>query len=395
MEYIFQTGHGKGLAKAEIQSLLGDVIVDEVDDGFTVNCQIENPTGLIDRMGGIVRITQVLQSGPASMPLNFEEWIVASMIKEVKVGGKTRFGLSMHPKSEKILKKILINSKQNLKSHFGNVRFVNKDFQNLSSVQAWHENLISNGAIELHLFKSVDISNTQKWYLTKTLSIQDFEWYSHRDYNRPAKDAKNGMLPPKLAQILINLSQPQDGDEIFDPFCGSGTVLEEALLMGYSGRGSDLSEKCLENTKINLEWLRNQVSRELPQSKLFQKDATALTKKDLPEGNFVIVSETMLGPNLSKVPTKESLAKIQRDLEILYEAFFSNLKKIIDKPVTMIFTAPYHKDGDERIFLPNLPAILNKYVKVIFLSEHSRPSLLYERKDQFVGREIWKIIINS
>ncbi|MFA5793181.1 MAG: hypothetical protein WC897_04935 [Candidatus Gracilibacteria bacterium] len=388
MQYVLQTGHGKGLAKTEIISILGEVVIDEVEDGFVLDCQIEDPVMLIDRMGGIVRITQVLQSGPSAMPLNFEEWVVVSMKNEIKPGGKIRFGLSMHPKSEKILKKILINSKKNLKPFLGNVRFVNKDFQNLSSVQAWHEDLISEGAIELHLFQGA-----KKWYLTKTLAIQDFEWYSHRDYNRPAKDSKNGMLPPKLAQILINLAEQKEGAEIYDPFCGSGTVLEEALLIGYTASGSDLSERCVEDTEINLKWLQGQIERALPSFRVFQKDANKITKNDLPKVDFAIVSETALGPNLSKVPAPETLKQIQDDLETLYEAFFSNLKKIVSEPVTMIFTAPYHRDGNERIFLPNLHTILNKYTKVIPLSEHDRPSLFYERKDQFVSREIWKVII--
>ncbi|MFA5855659.1 MAG: hypothetical protein WC846_05310 [Candidatus Gracilibacteria bacterium] len=436
MDYIFQTGHGKELAKAEILSVLGDptntngTILDEVDDGFVVRTDLRDAQALLNNMGGIVRITEILSSGPAAMPLNFEEWIVKAMKNEIKapaeekgVGklGKTRFGLSMHPKSEKILKKILINSKKNLKSSLGNTRFVNKDFQNLSSVQAWHENLLAEGAIELHLFKSIDASaaasSALKWYLSKTLAIQDFEWYSHRDFDRPERSARNGMLPPKLAQILINLATPavpsvpghgatpstavpEHETTIFDPFCGTGTVLQEALLMGYAALGSDIEATLIESAETNLKWLRTEVENafdsDLPASTLFQCDATALASKDLPsatsKNNFVIVSETTLGPPLSELPSPSRLKEIQADLESLYSAFFKNLKRIISSKVTVVFTAPYHKDRDDRYLLPYLPQILESYGDIVALSENSRPSLFYERKDQTVGREIWKII---
>ena len=393
-KYIFETGHGKGLAKAEIISISSEsAILDEVENGFVVENLIPDAPKLLSRMGGIVRICEVLHEGPASMPINFVEWTVSAIKENVRKGGKIRFGLSMHPKAEKVLKKILINSKENLKEALGNVRFVNKDFQNLSSAQAWHENLITESSIELHLFQS-----PSKWYICKTLAIQNFESYAHRDMKRPAKDITIGMFPPKLAQILINLAvnssaEPSPDITIFDPFCGSGTVLQEAILMNYSASGSDKDQKMVDDTIANLEWLKKEyeVSDETPN--VFQKDACQLKTEDLQGKRFALVSETWLGPLLHKESFKDERAKIQQEVEALYEKFFANLKKILKTPTTIVFTAPFHKFGNERYFLPNLPKILNKYAKIIPLSEHERPSLFYERKEQFVGREIWKIVI--
>lgn len=377
--FIFQTGHGKGLAKAEIQAVLGDCVVDEVYDGIVVQTELEDPLKVQDQMGGVVRITEVLQKGPASMPLNFEEWVCKAIKEGVNASGKIRYGLSVHPKSEKILKKCLIGSKKKLKKELGNMRFANKDFQNLSSVQAWHENLLKPGAIELHLFKG-----ETHWYLSRTLSIQNFEWYAKRDMERPARSAKNGMFPPKLAQILINLAQPEG--TVFDPFCGSGTVLQEALLMGHEAVGSDLSEQMVKDTQANLEWLTEQ--QKLPHFEVFHADANKLT--EIPG---TIVTETWLGPPMENPPTDLERPKLQREIEALYESFFSNLKKILKSPTTVVFTAAYYKNKNERHFLPNLPAILEKYTEIIPLSDHERPSLFYERKNQVVGREIWKVVV--
>jgi len=384
--FIFQTGHGKALAGKEIEAVLGDVIIDEVFDGYVVEAEIEDPIALLDQMGGIVRITEVVQSGPTSMPLNFESWVIHTLTNAFESkSGKFRYGVSIHPKSEKILKKILIGSKKNLKPILGNLRFVNKDFHNLSSVQAWHEGLLKDNAMEIHLFKS-----ESKWYMSRTRAIQNFEWYSKRDYERPAKRAKNGMFPPKLAQILINLSGEKN--HIYDPFCGSGTVLQEALLKGLQTSGSDLYPEMVADSRTNLDWL-GRTTGAIMDYALFQADATRLTKNQLPSEDYSIVTETWLGPMLTQCPSPLELPKIQREIESLYEAFFDNMKRIVTSPVTVVFTAPYHKEKNKRYFLPRLPEILARNTKIVQLSDHERPSMFYERKNQIVGREIWKVVI--
>lgn len=386
-QYIFQTGHGKGLAKAELEAVLKSECVEEVYDGLVFETEIEDPTALQNRLGGTVRITEVVQKGPTRLPLNFTDWTVKAVAENISHSGKGRFGLSMHPKSEKILKKILIESKKSLKNKVGSIRFVNKDFQNLSSVQAWHEKLISEQSIELHLFKG-----ERHWYLAKTLSIQNFEWYSERDMKRPARDPREGMFPPKLAQILINLAQPEEN--VYDPFCGSGTLLQEAWLMGFTPHGSDFNENSVERAKKNLEWLKEKANLE-GEDLLFHMDATQLEAKDLPRQPLTIVTETYLGPLLTAPPKALELPKLQRELETLYENFFSNLSQITTEPITMVFTAAYYKDKNERHFLPNLPKILSKYTQIHPLSDHERPSMFYERKNQVVGREIWKVTITK
>ena len=78
----------------------------------------------------------------------------------------------------------------------------------------------------------VVIKGHDKVFIGKTVAIQDIENYTKRDYERPARDAKTGMLPPKLAQIMINLGGltkiDHDQEEthavqhtLYDPFCAA------------------------------------------------------------------------------------------------------------------------------------------------------------------------------
>ena len=82
--------------------------------------------------------------------------------------------------------------------------------------------------------------------LGRTETVQDFKTYRLRDIGRPRRNAKRGMLPPKLARMMINIASPKHNDTILDPFCGSGTIIHEAFLLGYKNIiGSDISEKAV------------------------------------------------------------------------------------------------------------------------------------------------------
>jgi tRNA G10 N-methylase Trm11 len=81
-------------------------------------------------------------------------------------------------------------------------------------------------------------------HILRTLAIQDIDDWSARDFGKPYRDPKKGMLPPKLARMMVNLSigdrKPAD-TALLDPFCGTGTVLMEASMVGVTKvYGADL-----------------------------------------------------------------------------------------------------------------------------------------------------------
>ncbi len=63
-------------------------------------------------------------------------------------------------------------------------------------------------------------------------------------------------LQPKLARCLVNLSRATKYEALFDPFCGTGTILIEAGLMGIECIGGELKEKMIKGAKRNLEHYR-------------------------------------------------------------------------------------------------------------------------------------------
>ncbi|MBS7616954.1 RsmD family RNA methyltransferase [Candidatus Bathyarchaeota archaeon] len=58
-------------------------------------------------------------------------------------------------------------------------------------------------------------------------------------------------MMPKLARCMVNLAKPKAGDLVFDPFCGTGSILVEAALIGCRVLGADLQRRmirgCLKN----------------------------------------------------------------------------------------------------------------------------------------------------
>ena len=83
--------------------------------------------------------------------------------------------------------------------------------------------------------------------------IQDIEGYSERDIGRE-RSMTVGMMPPKLAQMMINMATKGNMLRIWDPFCGLGTTLIEAHNAGYSHlTGSDISAEMVQETKKNID----------------------------------------------------------------------------------------------------------------------------------------------
>ena len=71
----------------------------------------------------------------------------------------------------------------------------------LNSAQVLNNKLTSELGCELLL-----VSDGVNTIIARTTAVQDIDAYTLRDRGRPKRDARVGMLPPKLAQTIINLS---------------------------------------------------------------------------------------------------------------------------------------------------------------------------------------------
>jgi tRNA G10 N-methylase Trm11 len=95
-----------------------------------------------------------------------------------------------------------------------------------------------------------------------------------------------GMLPPKLAQMMINLSL---GNTIYDPFVGLGTVLIESVHMGNNRVfGSDLNPRMVTTANDNLKNLQKNLTCN---HTIFLQNAKYIHEIEIGLNNLSIVTE--------------------------------------------------------------------------------------------------------
>ncbi|MCP8303899.1 MAG: hypothetical protein H3Z50_00265 [archaeon] len=75
-------------------------------------------------------------------------------------------------------------------------------------------------------------------------------WRSRRPRTRPFFHPS--VLYPKFARGLVNLSRVREGEVLLDPFCGTGSILIEASLIGAKTVGIDVSMKMCRGAMDNL-----------------------------------------------------------------------------------------------------------------------------------------------
>ena len=211
-----------------------------------------------------------------------------------------------------------------------------------------------------------------------TRAIQDIDDFSKRDYGRPCRNTKVGMLPPKLARMLVNLSR---SEKIYDPFCGSGAVLQEAVLVNKEAWGSDISQEMADCTNKNLEWLASNYRLEVKPHQAWAADATEINS--LPERRAAIVTEGFLGPALLKKPGSNDEQEALSKLNAIYSDFLQSVSRT--NVSRLIICSPYYVGSEKGLNIVDFADRLGYNIIPVI----GETSYVYHRPDQFVGREIF------
>ncbi len=360
--YIFILGKGRELSLAELEARYPDGEFTIASSDFAVlDTKQKIDQSEFDKLGGVIKAGEVVsESGKNNLP---DELV--RLLTSRHTGGKLNYGISLYGWSEKHLRSLLLDLKKKLRKEGVSSRFANQNFINISTAQ--HKGLKKKG-IEMIVAKDGD-----RFLIAEVIAVQDIDAYSERDYEKPFRDMKVGMLPPKLAQIMINLAG--DGQKIWDPFCGGGVLVMEGLLMGHEMMGSDIDLRALEGAKENVAWLGEKAD-------LFSHDAT----RPIKDKKFdAIVCEGYLGPPQTRVRSADELKPLIKELDKLYVGFFNALKEIKFKgPIVIALPFYLLRDGVE--------LDLNLTVKNIEkLGFKLNPKILkYARPDQMVGRGIYR-----
>lgn len=283
------------------------------------------------------------------------------------------------------------------------VRLVPNKTPELNAAQVIHNKLTGPNGWELTLIK-----DGRQIHVVQTVKVQDIDAYARRDRERPKRDSKVGMLPPKLAQIIINLAvgplpednlssicdipagetipRPQLGHTVLDPFCGTGVILQEALLMGYDAYGTDLEQRMTEYSQINLEWLQ-QLYGKLPTGfRLETGDATSHTWT--PPADFV-AAETYLGRPFTSTPNPEILAQTITDCNLIIKKFLHNIHGQLAPGTRLCLAVPAWQTRPGQFkHLPLIDQIGQLGYNQVKFGHASGAELLYYREGQITARQL-------
>ncbi|OGJ55528.1 hypothetical protein A3D88_04725 [Candidatus Peribacteria bacterium RIFCSPHIGHO2_02_FULL_52_16] len=387
----------------------------------------------LNHLGGIIVMAKQIQSS-SGLALEDIPKIVANETAGVK--GKITFGLRCYGITPKEVHALYRESKHHLKKAGRPSRYIGTERKPAVPVLL-HDTGVVNGqhGCEIMLLSAkkgfdggAEVLPEPELWFGRTVFAQDIDAYAKRDMEKPARDTTVGLLPPKLAQILLNfgawLAKPGSGlrtsfgsaqdksDKgkptkseirnsksftILDPFCGTGVIPMEALLRGWNVIASDIMQKAVNACDKNLEWLRKEES-------ILKRDVTSTVFKhdavkpfDLKEMPDMIVTETSLGPPLTHRPTIKDAQKLKTENEKLQAGFLKNMAVCFPGvPVVCTWPVWYHSKGQihlEKIwetlhdigYHATLPPGIESDVE-------GRLSLVYRRPDQFVGREIVMLV---
>lgn len=366
-------------------------------------------------LGGVIKILKVLDEVPKKETdyVNFalQHYFKPSKLKRdflQNAKGKIQFGISVYLLDPSIKafgdpKRLGMFIKRAMQDGGSSIRLVLPQFNALAlaSVAVTHNNLLTKGA------EICVLAAPNKLYVAKTLSVQDFEDYGRRDYQRPVRDDKQGMIPPKVAQMMINFVGAKPDATLLDPFCGIGTVVQEGVLQGYKMLGTDINPVAISGSEKNLEWFRNRYKIAKGKFHVEVSDAAEVSKivanlkkiGAFPEVNG-IVTEGTLGPMYSEFPSPAEIKKNFSDLTELYTKVFQDYLKFLSKGSKVVMCLPAYKKGDNYSQIENLDFIKdigynlvdlipnNLAASLPFLKLTDRGTAIYDRKDQIVAREI-------
>lgn len=380
MSTIAITGRLQALSIAEIEAVFGSEAIKSINAYGVVLDDVQDP-GVFNQLGGTQKAARFLKELPGTDWRNISAGIMRSVTEiAAHVDGKIILGLSVHGLNitPRAVNATALELKKKLKSSGRSVRVVPNKTLELNTAQTLHNKLTGMHGIELLV-----IRNKNNTLLAQTVWVQDIDAYAARDQARPKRDSRVGMLPPKLAQTIINLSGFDSGKSLLDPFCGTGVVLQEALLMGGQAIGSDLEPRMIEYSSRNLEWLAEKFG---PFNyDLSVGDATSHTWS---VSFDVIACETYLGRPLSALPDEQTLSKIIKDVDTIHRKFLHNVARQTQSGFRMCIAVPAWKTKRGFRHLPVLDHLEELGYNRVSFVHVSTNDLVYYREDQTVAREL-------
>ncbi len=420
MNIIAILGRQPELSLAELEQRFGSANVHQYSD---IAATVETDRFDIQTIGGTVKAGRVIAE------LNKADWmrlsrdIVQRYAREMRGEGKLTLGISVYGRDvpARDVQRTGIALKSALKKHGRSVRLIPNDGTALSTATSHHNKLgLSDNKVELLV-----VYGPKYVIIAESVGTQNITALAARDQGRPKRDAFVGMLPPKLALMMVNLSgltaprksshradttdgpssgtHPEHssassassssigehGDQtsapiILDPFCGTGVLLQEAALLGFDVYGTDLAEKMVDYSKANMEWLA--VKHRIGSVRIEAGDAV---EHSWQKPIDAVVAEGYLGQPFSAPPASDKLEKVVKVTNEIITKFLNNIGEQLAPGTPLCLAVPAWRDAHGWItFLPVIKKLEDLGYEWQPLETVDATKLLYYREDQVVARQL-------
>lgn len=376
--YLFIFGNTPSLSFLELQALLPGVLLEKALPNviqITDETKDLDPVRLINILGGTKKILQALQEYPLETS---REDIETYVTQELAKNAKTTFALAEIGRDH--LEPInTAEIKQRLKEEGIKTRYIDGSRHGLSSAVLSHQKVRELNVVQTGL----------NIIIAETVAVQDIDAWTFRDRGKPYADRKKGMLPPKVARMMVNLAigaEAKPGSVLLDPFCGTGTVLIEALDRGVDVLGSDLDAEAVAGSTQNLNWFIGET--ENPHKKtILHQDATQLRLINHQKVEY-LVTEPFLG---KPKPEPAKLANIFKGLEKQYLGSFKHWRQLLYPGAKVVCVFPAiladHTPGYPTMTLETLIDKLQEFG----YTTSSEP-VVYHRPQAVISRQIYQFV---
>ena len=131
------------------------------------------------------------------------------------------------------------------------------------------------------------------------------------EYRNPMRRAffHPGVMMPILARTLVNIAQGKENDLLLDPFCGTGGILLEGLMLNMRTIGTDMDIAMLKGCLSNL-----------PQTEVLKVDSTKLP-----------ITDCSVDTIATDLPYGQSVCIKAESMNALYNDSLSEMRRVLKK----------------------------------------------------------------
>ncbi|MHA2057981.1 MAG: TRM11 family SAM-dependent methyltransferase [Candidatus Thorarchaeota archaeon] len=205
------------------------------------------------------------------------------------------------------------------------------------NIALWPKTIARNSLLAPPNAEVLAIFSEEKLYIARTRVVYDSMLQQYRDESRPFVSAEIS-TSPKICRTLLNLAGARPGDTIIDPFCGTGTLLMEAAILGMKCIGVDIDGNQVQGARSNMKWLGKDLGEKLDYD-IFKGDSrelSSLLKKQVDAVAF----EPILGPIYKKPPLIDEAEKTIKELTTLYRKVLTEISSILRPDGRVAMTIP-------------------------------------------------------